>query len=219
MPGLGLQYVLGKFDHFARQLDRWDVLEILGGVADLVGVVQRRGHQPLVERLQHHDTFAARDDDAAEPHHVLAPHRLADDDRRVLPDLVLRDEIVRAVEVALVDLGSRHELFDVDRVGAFEPQRFQLFVLDRHELVAADLVSAALLPGVDHIARYRVHELLLEPIAGALVDLPKGYALARRQRGEHRDWAGDERELEVAFPKRPKRVPYANSDGEHSYRT
>ena len=104
MPGLGLQYVLGKFDHFARQLDRRDVLEILGGVADLVGVVQRRGHQPLVERLQHHDTFAARDDDAAEPDHVLAPHRLADDDKSVLPDLVLRDEIVRAVEVAFVDL-------------------------------------------------------------------------------------------------------------------
>jgi len=34
MPGLGLQDVLGEFDHLARQLDRWDVVEILGGVSD-----------------------------------------------------------------------------------------------------------------------------------------------------------------------------------------
>src|SRR5260370_32842290 len=109
----------------------------------------------------------------------------------------------RGVGLALFALGSRYELFYVNRLGALEPQRFQLFVLDRHELVAADLVSSALLPGVDHIARYRVHELLLEPIAGALVDLPERHALARRRPREHGDRAGDERKLDVAFPKRP----------------
>ncbi len=88
---------------------------------------------------------------------------------------------------------------------AFEPQRFKLFVFNGQALVAADLVAAALLPGLDDIARHRVDELLLEPIAGGLVDLPERHPLARRRRGEHRDWAGDERELEVALPERPRR--------------
>src|SRR5260370_19335876 len=66
------------------------------------------------------------------------------------------------------------------RVRAFDPQRLKLFILDRHELVAADLVTAALLPWLDDIARHRVDELLLEPVAGALVDLPERYPLARR---------------------------------------
>src|SRR6266568_3345965 len=39
----------------------------------------------------------------------------------------------------------------------------------------------------------------------ALVDLPERYTLARRRRREHRDRAGDERELEVAFPERSRR--------------
>ena len=61
---------------------------------------------------------------------------------------------------------------------AFEPQGFKLFVFDGHELVAADLVAATLPPGVDDIAGDRVDELLLEPIAGAFVDLTERYALA-----------------------------------------
>jgi len=28
-----------------------------------------------------------------------------------------------------------HEFFDIDRVRAFEPKRFKLVVLDRHELI------------------------------------------------------------------------------------
>jgi hypothetical protein len=32
-----------------------------------------------------------------------------------------RDEVIWAIEIALVDLRARHELFDVDRVRAFEP--------------------------------------------------------------------------------------------------
>ena len=95
----------------------------------------------------------------------------------------------RAIKVALISpTGAR--IFRCRSCGAFEPQ---LFVLHWHVLVAADLVPAALLPRFDDIARHRVDELLLEPIPGALVDLPEGHALARRRR-VHRDWTGDERE-------------------------
>src|SRR6266516_2026424 len=45
MSGLGLKDVLGKLDHFARQLGRRNVLEILGGVPDLAaGAARRAGY-------------------------------------------------------------------------------------------------------------------------------------------------------------------------------
>ncbi len=104
----------------------------------------------------------------------------------------------RAIKVALISpTGAR--IFRCRSCGAFEPQ---LFVLHGHVLVAADLVPAALLPRFDDIARHRVDELLLEPIPGALVDLPEGHALARRRR-RYIAIGQETSESQIAFPEGP----------------
>ena len=121
--------------------------------------------------LSDRGAFARRPD--LGPDHVLALHRLADDGKGVLPDLVFGGEVVRAVEIPLVDLGTGHEFFNVDRVRAFEPKRFEFFVFDGHELVAPDLVPAALVGGLDEIAGDRVDGLLFQPVARPFIDLSK----------------------------------------------
>ncbi len=106
MPGLGLQDVLGQLDHFTGQLHRRNVLEIGLGVSYLVAIPQGRRHQSLVERLQHHNPFPTGDDDLAQPDHAFPPHRFTDHGKRILPNLILGGQVIRAVQVTLINFGT-----------------------------------------------------------------------------------------------------------------
>ena len=63
-------------------------------------------------------TRSRRHHDARNADHLLLAHGVADDREGLLPDLVLRREVV-GVAVAVVDRGLRTN-FDVDRVRAFD---------------------------------------------------------------------------------------------------
>src|SRR6185437_16615302 len=115
-------------------------------------------------------------------------------------DLALRDEIVGALDVALVDLGFRHEAVDVDRVAALDRDRVEFFVLDLQVDALVDLVAPPLVFRIDRLLCLVVDQLLAKAMAGLLVDLPEGDPLAGRGRGVQRDRAGDEGKLEIAFP-------------------
>jgi hypothetical protein len=71
-------------------------------------------------------------------------HRLADHRECFLTDLVIRNNVIGTVEISLVELITRNEFVDDDRVRAFDLQRFDLFVLDLNVDVFVDLVAAAL---------------------------------------------------------------------------
>src|SRR5262249_49049570 len=101
------------------------------------------------------------------------PNTIADHGKSFQPHVVFRREVIGAVEIQLVDLRPWHEFFDVDRVRAFQPKRFQLFVFDREILISSDLVAAGLIGGFDHIAGDRIDELLLQAVARPFIDLPK----------------------------------------------
>ncbi|MBV8755129.1 MAG: hypothetical protein JO328_19920 [Hyphomicrobiales bacterium] len=57
---LAVQNVLGELEHVGREFAVRDVLEILRGVADLIGVAQRRAEQAFVLRLEGDDVLALR---------------------------------------------------------------------------------------------------------------------------------------------------------------
>ena len=99
-----------------RKLHVGDFLEHRLVAPDLVGVVERRAHDALAKWLEHHHAFAARHHDARNADHLLLSHRVADDREGLLPDFVLRREIVGRVAVAVVNRGLRDELLDVNRV-------------------------------------------------------------------------------------------------------
>jgi hypothetical protein len=111
----------------------------------------------------------------------LRGHGVSYDGERVETDLIVRDQIIRIVEVPDVDLGERHELFDLDCVRALDLDRVDLVVLDLEVLAFRDLVAAALVVSFDDLARYLVHELLAQPVASLLVNLAERDALAGRR--------------------------------------
>src|SRR5262249_48967088 len=154
----------------------------------------------LVERFQHDDMLAARKHDAPERDHTLVADRIADDCERFLTDLVGGRDVIRTVEITVVDLGLRYKAVDVDCVGALDLDLLDLVVLDLEILALADLVAAADVILLDKIAGLRIDQLLLQPIAGLLVDAVEGDALGRRRRGIERDRTRDERKLEVSLP-------------------
>jgi hypothetical protein len=74
------------------------------------------------------------------------------------------------IEVALVDFVPGHETVDVDGVVAFDLDGFQLFLFDLDIFALFQLVAAALLIAFDDIAGLGIDHLLLQPVAGFLVD-------------------------------------------------
>jgi hypothetical protein len=89
----------------------------------------------------------------------------------VLPYRIVGGDVIITgrVEEALVDLGTRHEAVDVDRVGAPDFDGLQVLVLNEEELAFADLVAAGLVVPVDRFTGRLVDELLAQPVAGRLI--------------------------------------------------
>ena len=125
------------------------------------------------------------------------------------PTWIVRRDVVRAVQISLVDLFARNERVDFDGVVAVDRDGVEFVVIHRDVGVLGVLVAAALVLGLDRLARDLVDQLLPQSIAGLLVDLTKRHPLGRRRAGVERDGARDERKLEVAFPIR--------ADGGHGY--
>src|SRR6266540_5443302 len=121
--------------------------------------------------------LAARQDNAAQRDHAFAAHRLTDHYESVHPHTAVRNNVVGRVEVSLIDRGARHKAVNVNRARAFNLDFLKLLVLNQQELIAADFITAALVLAVDDLTGFRVDELLLEAVAGPLVDLAERNAL------------------------------------------
>jgi hypothetical protein len=80
--------------------------------------------------------------DAAERHHVHLANGVADDGKGILSDLTVRRDVVRRIDIALVDLALRNELVDVDGPRAFNLNGLELLVLDNEILALADLIAS-----------------------------------------------------------------------------
>jgi hypothetical protein len=78
-------------------------------------------------------------------------------------------------------------------VSALHLDGLELIVVDLDEDPLVDFVAPAFVLGRDRLACLLIHQLLAQPVAGFLVDLPKRDALGRRGGGTDRDRARDER--------------------------
>ena len=111
-----------------------------------------------------------------------------------------RPPVIGRIEKALIDFRAWHKAINVDRVGALDLDRLQLLIFDEEELAFADLVAPSLLGALDRFAGLLIDKLLAQPVAGLAVDLAKRNPFRSRTRGMKRYGAGDEGELEIAFP-------------------
>ena len=94
----------------------------------------------------------------------------------------------------------RHKTVDVDGVVALDLDRLQLFLFDLDILALLQLIAAALLVAFDDIAGLGIDHLLLQPVAGLLVDHVEAGLLDRGRGRIQRHRAGHQGQFERAFP-------------------
>ena len=68
--------------------------------------------------------LSVRKDDAADSYHVHAADGFPDDGERVVANFPVWDQVVRADEVARIDVALGNELVDVDCPGRFQRDVF-----------------------------------------------------------------------------------------------
>src|SRR5262245_23323441 len=199
--GLGVEDVLGELDGLARQPLRLDAGEIRLGLAQLIGIAQRCCQHALVHRLDRNDVLAVRHHDTGERHAALVLHGVANNRESLFAHLLAgRREIVRLLQIALIDFVLRHEAVDVDRVRALDLDCLELILFDLDILALAELVAASLVVPVNDLAGLLVDHLLAQAIACAFVDLVEMRLLGLRGRRIEQDRAGDEGKPEIASP-------------------
>ena len=130
MRGLAVEDVARQLDHVLRDLRALDVVEILVGIAQLIGIAQRGAEQALAERLDRHHVLAVGQHDAGERDAVLVLHGVADHGKGVDAGLAVRDDVIGMVEIALVDLVLWHKTVDVDGVVALDLDGVELVLFD-----------------------------------------------------------------------------------------
>src|SRR5215831_4007924 len=160
----------GEIEHLLGQLQLGDVLEVLGFVSNFIRIAQGQAQQAAIPWFERDDVLPACQHDPAERHHVHFANRVTDDGKGILPDLTIRRDVVRRVDIALVDLALRNELVDVDGPRAFNLNGLELLVLDKEILAFSDLIpSRSVLPR-DDLAGLGIDVLLLQPVSSLSID-------------------------------------------------
>ena len=82
------------------------------------------------------------------------------------PSRRVRDDIIKGVEEALIDLGAGHEAIDLDHMGALDLNRLQFLLRDHQVLALGDLIAAPFVFGRNRLAGFLIDKLLAQAIAG-----------------------------------------------------
>jgi hypothetical protein len=132
-------------------------------------------------------------------------HRIADDRESFFADLVAGHEIMRRVVPDPIDRILGHECVDVDRAGAFQRHGIELLVFEHDVIAILTLVAFDLVLIVDRLAGFGIDVAALDAIARDPVESMEADLVRFRRGRQHRHRTGDERQLQIAFPKRSRR--------------
>src|ERR1700730_6767716 len=141
-----------------------------------------------------------RYNDTAQSNHRLIADRITDDGECLLSDLVCGRDVIRVVDIAIVDLSSGNKRIDRDGVGTFDPNLVDFIVRDLEVLALANLVAATDVLLFDRLAGFGVDELLLQPISGLFVDPVERNSLRARCGRIKRDRTRNQGQLEIPLP-------------------
>jgi hypothetical protein len=116
--------------------------------------------------------------DSTERDHVHFADRVPDDRKGILSDLTVRGDVVRRVDVAVIDLISRNKLINLDGPRAFNLHSIKFFIFNDEVLSFSNLIAARNVLSRDNLAGFRVNVLLLQSVSG----LPVNTIEIRRER-------------------------------------
>ena len=171
----GSNFVLIELlDQLVRELEL-DRLELEGAAgldvverADLVGVVTLVEDQALLVRADDDEVVLAALREATDRESVRLLERLGEEPVGAVAALV-RTEEVRLLDVEKVDRVGRHELDELEGVGARGLHGLELLVGELHVLIARVLEAADRVGALDDDVVDRAEQLLLQPTAARLV--------------------------------------------------
>ena len=121
--------MLGKFHHFGRKLQQWDLIEIFFLRADLLRKAQRDAAKSPCHRFHQKRALTGGKNDAREACDFLPGHCVPDDCECLLADVTARRDIVRFLEIPGVNLPRGYEPFDLDRARNVRASERCLFII------------------------------------------------------------------------------------------
>ena len=104
-------------------------------------------------------------------HHIHAPDRFPNDRKCVVADFPIGDQIVRADEVAGIDVALGDKFVDVDRTRRFQSDVFKFFFRRLHVHIGIDLEALRDVFVGDFLAGVGIDLGLFDAMAGVPVDL------------------------------------------------
>ena len=152
-------------------LTSWMSSKYSFSIAHLIGIAQQRAHQALVERFQRDDVLAVGQHHAADRDLVHAADGFADHREGVMADLAVGHEVIGPDQIAVVDIGLRHELVDLDGAGGFQRDVVEFVLGDLDIGVGIDLVALHDVVGGDLLAGVGIDLHVFDAMAGVAVDL------------------------------------------------
>jgi hypothetical protein len=160
-----------------------DVVEILLRIPDLIGIAQKRSHEPLVHRLERDDVLAVGQDHASNRDLVHLTDGLADDGESVVTDLTVRTQVVRSDQITRIDLGAVDEFVDLDGPGRFQRDVLEFLLCHLDERVGVNLLALDDILFGDLLAGVGIDLGVLDAVARLPVELVEGYLLGFRVAG------------------------------------
>src|SRR6266850_484592 len=109
--------------------------------------------------------LACRQYDATQCDHSLFLDRVPDHNVGLPADLAIWDDVIRNVQVEVVDLISRHEPINLDRVPAFDSDRLKLILGYFNVAILADLVAHDDALSLDVFAGLCIAFAILDPVS------------------------------------------------------
>ena len=123
----------------------------------------------------------------------------------LLTNLTIRGNVVRRVDITLIDLGFRDESVNIDCVSALDLNRRYLLILNNHVLAFCNFIAAHHVVPRDDLASFGIDILLFQPVARFAVDPIETHFFAKRRGGIKCYRARDQRKPKVTLPVRTRR--------------
>ena len=160
---LGLDDVDGEIEHLSGNRLLWNLRERLLGRTHLVVIVQHRGDETLVESADENSPSAPEQDGFRDRRHFGLAHALAHQREGFVGAAVRGGEVIRLIEIEVVDAGQIDERGDGERLVAVRNDRGDFIGLDRHIFVFRDFVALDLIVPFDGLRQSRRRRTRVEP--------------------------------------------------------
>jgi len=129
---------------------------------------------------------------------------VTNDRESILPHLAIGGEIVRRVNIPVIDLTSRNELIDLNCPRAFDLDGIDFLVFNNEVLAFCNLIPARRVFSGDNFTGLRIDVLLLQAVPRFSVDPVEAHLFAQRRRRIESNGTRNQRQPKVALPIRTR---------------